>query len=932
MDKVKYIKDIYINDNKVYITSKDSEVHKNLYLRSKSKAIDLNFSKDHFSISKFIAENLEDILGEERYTLSFKENENSVKVYLRGFLNESAFLCKNIEVSIENDEKVYLDIKVEKGEIIFVIRRASEELDLIGKIKNANITNKKALVLIEIYEKKVNSIAMRGEGDSFRLLEKSKDNEYQELENYRERKTLIPFENVKSEKLNFLLKDSDLGKFKYEYKNIHKNLFALEIDLEELSNKDDGKFYLEIFIGVNRVHMDNKEKVKLKRIIEDNNKFRKEILLNINEDNMVITTSGKIKFKPILIDAYIKDEIGLSCSIDSNISLNLYENIEVELSLESRKENKVITRIVTLDERNNFIFTLKDFEIYELNNLYEKEWDIKCNLIVNNEIIESKKLFHSNPQLKGLLNKGRIKVEKYTFYTETYLTKNKKCLAIRFKPPIAIRKIVNIRLKKNQFIVRLRVDKDIRKNFKKLQVNIKDDKNIIKSKKTLLKGKKTLLVKYEIEGLQSFVDRICTKGIFFEYDFNREKFAKEFLDVDRDIIIKDFKDRIFKSKKYKGICKKLYKKLFLKLPLRDVVLFESFLGRNVSGNPKYIYEYMMENGFDKKYKLVWILNNIEEELVGPGTKIRRRGLKYYYYMATAKYWVFNTRQADEIVKRKGNTYLQTWHGTPLKRLALDMDNVNMAGQNNIEDYKEKFYKNSRRWDYLLAQNNYSRDIFKAAFAFEKPILDYGYPANDILYNKNNKEDIDKIKKKFNLPLDKKIILYAPTWRDNNFMKKGHYKMQMQLELDKLTKELGDEYIVLLRMHYLIMNSINIEDYKGLVYNFSQGYDIQELYLVSDILITDYSSVMFDYANLKRPILFFAYDIEDYRDSLRGFYFNFEEEAPGPIVKTTEEVIHVIENIDVVNREFKDKADKFYNKFCHIDRGNSAEKVVKEIFG
>ena len=138
-----------------------------------------------------------------------------------------------------------------------------------------------------------------------------------------------------------------------------------------------------------------------------------------------------------------------------------------------------------------------------------------------------------------------------------------------------------------------------------------------------------------------------------------------------------------------------------------------------------------------------------------------------------------------------------------------MDNVNMAGQTDINEYKEKFYNNSRRWDYLLIQNDYSREIFKKAFAFNKTILN-GYPANDILYTENNKKSIDKIKDKLNIPKNKKIILYAPTWRDDNFYKKGHYRMNIELDLDKMQKELGNEYIILLRMHYLITNNINIE--------------------------------------------------------------------------------------------------------------------------
>ncbi|MFI3211702.1 MAG: CDP-glycerol glycerophosphotransferase family protein, partial [Peptostreptococcaceae bacterium] len=249
---------------------------------------------------------------------------------------------------------------------------------------------------------------------------------------------------------------------------------------------------------------------------------------------------------------------------------------------------------------------------------------------------------------------------------------------------------------------------------------------------------------------------------------------------------------------------------------------------------------------------------------------------------------------------------------------------------SIDEYKAKFKKNSQTWDYLLAQNQYSADIFKRAFYFDKEILTYGYPANSILYSKNNDIEINKLKDKFNLPKDKKIILYSPTWRDNNFFQKGHYKMSLQLDLDYLFDNISDDYIVILRLHYLISNSIDISKYEGFVYDFSGAYDIQELYLVSDLNITDYSSTMFDYANLKRPQLFFAYDLENYRDSLRGFYFELEEEAPGPIVKTNEEIAYWLNNIDNLNREYSDKINTFYDKFCYIDKEILTKNIIDKI--
>jgi len=260
-----------------------------------------------------------------------------------------------------------------------------------------------------------------------------------------------------------------------------------------------------------------------------------------------------------------------------------------------------------------------------------------------------------------------------------------------------------------------------------------------------------------------------------------------------------------------------------------------------------------------------------------------------------------------------------------------MFNASMPGVRDVNDYKEKFYRNSRRWDYLIAQNDYSAEIFKRAFSFDKVMLPYGYPANDVLYKGNNEKYINELKDKFNLPKDKKVVMYAPTWREDNFYRKGHYKMTMELELDKMMKALGDEYILILRMHYLIANTINVSDYAGFVYDLSQGCDIQELYLVSDVMITDYSSTMFDYANLRRPMVFFAYDLDKYTNDLRGAYFSLPEVAPGPVVKTTEAVIESLENISKVKEEYREKEEGFYNKFCHLDDGYAAKRVYETVF-
>lgn len=361
---------------------------------------------------------------------------------------------------------------------------------------------------------------------------------------------------------------------------------------------------------------------------------------------------------------------------------------------------------------------------------------------------------------------------------------------------------------------------------------------------------------------------------------------------------------------------------------KNIIIFESNMGRNYTGNPRCIYEEMVKQGLDKKFRCYVMLDDVSTYVPGNAKKLRRTRTMYFLIMGIAGTWVSDSRMPNYIIKRKGVHYIQTWHGTPLKKLALDMVSVNMAGETDIEKYKEKFYKNTRTWDYLISQNHFSSEVFKSAFAFDKTMLEIGYPRNDILFSGNNKEYITDLKKKMGLPLDKKVILYAPTWRDNEYYEKGAYKFNQALDFDLFRKKLGDEYVCIVKYHYLVKESLDWSAYQGFVYKYDMCEDIANLYLVSDLLITDYSSVMFDYSVLKRPMLFFAYDLEDYKDNLRGFYFDFLKEAPGPITRTTKELIDSIVNYKA--EEFSEKYEAFHNKYNHLDDGSASQKVVQLI--
>ncbi|UOQ94421.1 CDP-glycerol glycerophosphotransferase family protein [Halobacillus shinanisalinarum] len=379
---------------------------------------------------------------------------------------------------------------------------------------------------------------------------------------------------------------------------------------------------------------------------------------------------------------------------------------------------------------------------------------------------------------------------------------------------------------------------------------------------------------------------------------------------------------------------KIYKSIFRFasiLPRKNnLVVFESFHGKQYSDSPRAIYEYMKE--YEPNYNLIWSADRrFYMELKEKGLPvIRRFSIQWLLVMTRAKYWVTNTRLPNWMPKPKGTEYLQTWHGTPLKRLATDMDEVHMPGTNTFK-YKSNFIKETGKWDYLVAPNQYSSDIFERAFLFNGTMIESGYPRNDYLIQQDNKETMNGLKKSLNIPIDKKVILYAPTWRDNQFYQKGKYKFDLSLDLKQMREELGEEYVVILRMHYLIAENFDLGPFEGFAYDLSKHEDIRDLYLISDALITDYSSVFFDYANLRRPIIFYVYDLDEYRDSLRGFYLDLETEAPGPLTKTTNEVITSIKEFENSNYHLGEAFEEFYDRFCSWEDGESSKRVVEEVF-
>src|SRR5699024_1230149 len=226
---------------------------------------------------------------------------------------------------------------------------------------------------------------------------------------------------------------------------------------------------------------------------------------------------------------------------------------------------------------------------------------------------------------------------------------------------------------------------------------------------------------------------------------------------------------------------------------------------------------------------------------------------------------------------------QTWHGTPLKKMLNDVESFEGRDAN----YKNRVNNAIKYWDYLVSPSPYASRCFRSAFEFHKEILEVGYPRNDIFYNEdiayiNNKKE--KIKQRLGI--------------QDELNKAKKHIIKLQIDLQQMKEQLSKDYILILRPHIIISNALQLDSsLDNFVINGNKYNDISDLFLITDICITDYSSVMFDFANTKKPMLFFTYDLEYYRDSLRGFYFDFENEAPGPLIKTNDSLIKSIKNIE-----------------------------------
>lgn len=347
-----------------------------------------------------------------------------------------------------------------------------------------------------------------------------------------------------------------------------------------------------------------------------------------------------------------------------------------------------------------------------------------------------------------------------------------------------------------------------------------------------------------------------------------------------------------------------------------MILFEDQEGASFGGNARALYEHITLH--HPEYACVWALKDPRIPITGPAVKVRRGSCEYYYCLATAKYLIHDGNFPADYIKRPQQIDVQTMHGTPLKTMGLDI-----AQEITSETIRDALIDTCSNWDYLCVQGDHMRSKAYSCYRFEGKLLQTGYPRTDALFNPDGKR-VAELKQRLGLPMDKKLVLYAPTYRTEN-------SFAMRLDTDNLRENIGDGYALVVHLHPLCGTHYDIKGNDGFVFDRTSYAAIEDLYLVSDMLITDYSSAMFDYALLDKPMVFYLYDYQSYSSRIRGLYADIREEAPGPVAYDMQQLVEAITRASKGIDPYKEKLTIFKSKYLTYEQAGSCGQVFREVF-
>ena len=347
------------------------------------------------------------------------------------------------------------------------------------------------------------------------------------------------------------------------------------------------------------------------------------------------------------------------------------------------------------------------------------------------------------------------------------------------------------------------------------------------------------------------------------------------------------------------------------------IIFNNFDGKGYGDNPKYIAEYILKNNLE--FELVWLVNDVNDlSIPGQIRKVKNQTFRAIYELVTAGIWVDNNRKSFVTKKRFQQYYIQTWHG------CMMMKKIEKDAENKLDFLYLKSAKNdSKMIDLCLSNSYFMTKFYEKSFWYKGDILQSGSPKMDFLLNSTS-DDLVRIKEKLNISFDKKIVLYAPTFRtDKNT---DVYILEFEKLLDKLESIYKGDWIVLVRLHPSMIEKSSDFCYSEKVFNLSAYSDMQDLLLISEVLITDYSSTMFEFYLMNKVVFLYATDVENY-ESERGLYFSYDI-IPFPKAKTFEDLLKVIEGFD--RNKYDQKVDVFMQSIGFTETGVACQKLFSRM--
>ncbi|GGZ72161.1 hypothetical protein GCM10010371_34870 [Streptomyces subrutilus] len=361
------------------------------------------------------------------------------------------------------------------------------------------------------------------------------------------------------------------------------------------------------------------------------------------------------------------------------------------------------------------------------------------------------------------------------------------------------------------------------------------------------------------------------------------------------------------------------------LPLKDTVVYDVFQGNGAGDSPRAIHEELLRRG--EKLEHIWLVRDGRAEVPATARAVQYDSVESWEVLARARYYVVNSNVPRNFRRRTGQTVVQTWHGTPIKQIGHDYVHDYYTSPEVLEGLEH----DSAQWTLLASPSSYATPVLQRALGYAGEVIESGSPRTDALV-RPDAQRIAEVRRRLGLPEGKKVVLYMPTWRENREGFSGGYKLDLHIDLDEARRRLGEDHVLLVRGHHNVGEQVREGVRDGFVVDVSRWPDATDLLLVADVLISDYSSAIFDFALTDRPILLFTYDLEHYRSTLRGFNFDLEAKAPGPLLADSASLIEAVRTAQSVGEEYAQARAAFRAEFCDLDDGEAAKRVVDRMLG